>query len=655
MYKHQVKDREIEKELMFSNEYRSTFETEVIATSPEEFMLVRTKNPPMTRYKDNEECAVEQGDFTVGHEFWFYYKPENCSWHSNNVPTQYLHVADSLWKDHWQQMDMIGPRLKYTRSPQKLLDTDDFDVNIPDGQSPDLPLVGDFQNFDEKTFYHLLQLISARMGEDIEDYYKKIVLPGPTMKMVKDFLMGTHVNRKFIEDEEYRKKVLLAIGYFSEHVLGQLGLKITTNSWTSYTGDTVQVSRHAGDKMHFQRRETLGMFRYAMAVLKNEGDKCLLGMDEMDEPIERMDEPIEQGQLKFAEICRIINRINTDEDFVTKYYKSMFSEATLVPSTDSRSRYKTKFFPNAEDVILFEMNSGDDLFLFNLEKFDGGVSGTIMKSYFGSGEDSMQKSVVKVNMGEDGPNKDPRNDVMEVLMQALLFCETRSLEFGNFMQSHGYQYARIPKVLFGARMTIQTDTFNYIGMEALDITLFEFLDKLNNTPNKQMEAFISILIKICTTLEYMQSKFQFVHADLHTKNIMMKGSQPYIIDFGRASAMISGKYYNSHDDNKFTPTRSLDLIILLTTIYQLFSIRQPPPPMTELCKKLVYEPFWDKILSEDRRIVSRLTNAQKNVRFNLKLNNPLLIWHSLIMTLYSEDVQGITPLEIRAKLQHMIR
>jgi tRNA A-37 threonylcarbamoyl transferase component Bud32 len=362
------------------------------------------------------------------------------------------------------------------------------------------------------------------------------------------------------------------------------------------------------------------------------------------------DEPVEQ--LKFVDICRIIKEIYpsdiiSDEDLVEKYYKSMFPVAMKLPSSDNRvSQYGRLFLPKAQKIIMFTMNSGKDLFLYNPKVDKHGVSGLVMESSFGSGENSMQRSVVKLNKRN---STNLRTDIMEIFMQAMLFCEMRTIQFSNFMKDHGSHYARIPKILFGARFKTSTDRSNYIGMEALDVTLHDFLLDLHDTPNQQLMAFVSIMIAICTTLEYLQSEFKFVHGDMHTGNIMMKGSRPYIIDFGRANGIISGKYYSVDDKYEFEPTKSLDLIILLTHLH----IEKHSPEIMNVCKKLVYEPFWDNILSEDPRIVARLTEEQMHVRKNYQTFKYHWTWHSLIHELYSESVKGITPSEIREQLQKM--
>ena len=146
-------------------------------------------------------------------------------------------------------------------------------------------------------------------------------------------------------------------------------------------------------------------------------------------------------------------------------------------------------------------------------------------------------------------------------------------------------------------------------MELLDNTLDEILDNKKYTINDLEWA--SILFQICFGLSVAQKKFNFVHNDLHSSNIMFKNTQieylyfhihnkyykiptfgkiTKIIDFGRATFNVGNKlyfsdvfkkngdaegqysypYHHNVTKNKVKTNKSFDLARLSTTIVQHF-------------------------------------------------------------------------------------
>lgn len=147
-------------------------------------------------------------------------------------------------------------------------------------------------------------------------------------------------------------------------------------------------------------------------------------------------------------------------------------------------------------------------------------------------------------------------------------------------------------------------------LEKLDYTLDHYID---NSINKKISKYEwkSILFQICFGLAVGQRKFNFIHNDLHSSNIMFKeteleylyfkvfnkyykvptfGKITKIIDFGRATFKVNNKIYfsdvfkknedaggqytypyqNSLKNCKIPPNKSFDLSRLATTIIQRF-------------------------------------------------------------------------------------
>ena len=146
-------------------------------------------------------------------------------------------------------------------------------------------------------------------------------------------------------------------------------------------------------------------------------------------------------------------------------------------------------------------------------------------------------------------------------------------------------------------------------MELLDKTLDEVID--DKSYNISDIEWTSILFQICFGLSVAQKKFNFVHNDLHSSNIMFKNTQleylyfhinnryykiptfgktTKIIDFGRATFNVGSKlyfsdvfkkngdaegqysypYHNHVNKNKVKTNKSFDLARLSTTIVQHF-------------------------------------------------------------------------------------
>jgi serine/threonine protein kinase len=74
-----------------------------------------------------------------------------------------------------------------------------------------------------------------------------------------------------------------------------------------------------------------------------------------------------------------------------------------------------------------------------------------------------------------------------------------------------------------------------------------------------------ILHDISSILIDLHTKYQFVHNDLHTGNVMFNSNKPVLIDFGRASMVIDGTRYKCFDRGL---TESFDMLIYILCLVQ---------------------------------------------------------------------------------------
>ena len=131
--------------------------------------------------------------------------------------------------------------------------------------------------------------------------------------------------------------------------------------------------------------------------------------------------------------------------------------------------------------------------------------------------------------------------IKEMLIQAHLAC-------GHNSELEPLDSLLIPKIYFIAK----TKTNNYfIGSEKLDDDLYNFI-KSNINKNLKSNIVKDLIFKVSRTLLLLQEKCNFIHGDLHIKNIMYKGDinypdnlKWYIIDFGMACINIKNTETNS--------------------------------------------------------------------------------------------------------------
>ena len=146
----------------------------------------------------------------------------------------------------------------------------------------------------------------------------------------------------------------------------------------------------------------------------------------------------------------------------------------------------------------------------------------------------------------------------ETIIHNELFCGMR----GNWGKG-----ARIPKLEFMGTYDIVGKKYYLVGMEELEGTGLHTFKTPTTLFAKQIKS-------IATLLDKLQKKFQFMHRDLHTGNIMYKGEKIYIIDFGMSTMKIGGNWINRHAGvygpyDNFNPSHDLRMLTIVLLSDQL--------------------------------------------------------------------------------------
>ena len=211
-----------------------------------------------------------------------------------------------------------------------------------------------------------------------------------------------------------------------------------------------------------------------------------------------------------------------------------------------------KLFPRAakttagKSVLRGRYRFGDQTFSVQ-SLLGGGEYGRVMKGTFGT-----RPVVIKRNV-----DVELREDVNETIVQTRLHC---------FLRDKGYtqaDVARVPEAIFAAFVP---GFGRVLGMEGVESSL---LDRVERAPASSQVALLrDALLKVCRLLIVLQKEFRFMHGDLHGENVMTKGSDVYVIDFGMSSArfkreprMVTSERY---DGVRFHS--QLDLLTLITSL-----------------------------------------------------------------------------------------
>lgn len=257
------------------------------------------------------------------------------------------------------------------------------------------------------------------------------------------------------------------------------------------------------------------------------------------------------------DLCQIIETVGSHED-----RRRLFPQATkTTPGTSVlRGRYR---FLDQEFSVQSVLGKGE--------------YGRVMLGTFGP-RDVVLKRNVKVSM---------REDVNEVIMQTRLYCYLR-----DHHSSAASHMARIPETIFAAAVP---GFGRVLGMERMDVPLLAHVQK-TASPSAQVRVVRDALVKVCELLVVLQSRFSFMHGDLHGENVMVRGTdEVFLIDFGMASAkfdrhprtITSERYegvpYHPH----------LDLLTLITALREDLGLSKHNG-VAAWCGTLV-DPFWTTV------------------------------------------------------------
>ena len=211
-----------------------------------------------------------------------------------------------------------------------------------------------------------------------------------------------------------------------------------------------------------------------------------------------------------------------------------------------------------------------------------GASGRVYKGTFGS-----LAVAIKVN---DTRKVKRKTDEDELRMQLRLHCLLN--DEGALRHDAASPAAMVPKVLFAAQIP---RVGRGVGMERVDESM---LAMVLRTPNaEQIRALRRVLRALVRLLVFLQDRMQFMHGDLHAENVMMRGSDVFLIDFGMASVVEGGKKRFITDD-RYRNTgfnSSLDMLTLLTVLREDLALENHESA-ARWCHAFI-APFWDVVVS----------------------------------------------------------
>ena len=253
------------------------------------------------------------------------------------------------------------------------------------------------------------------------------------------------------------------------------------------------------------------------------------------------------------DLCQIIETVGSHED-----RRRLFPQATKTTPGTSVLRGRYRFLADQE----FSVQS----------VLGGGEYGRVMLGTFGP-RDVVLKRNVKVSM---------REDVNEVIMQTRLYCYLR-----DHPSSAASHMARIPETIFAAAVP---GFGRVLGMERMDVPLLAHVQE--TSASAQVRVVRDALVKVCELLVVLQDTFSFMHGDLHGENVMVRGDEVFLIDFGMASAKFDRQPRTITSDRyKGVPFHPhLDLLTLVTALREDLGLSKHDG-VAAWCGSFV-DPFW---------------------------------------------------------------
>lgn len=254
------------------------------------------------------------------------------------------------------------------------------------------------------------------------------------------------------------------------------------------------------------------------------------------------------------DLCTLVESVRSYRDYPTLFPRAR----KRTPGTSTRGTYDF-----AQDEARFSLG----------RVLGGGATGRIYEGTFG-----VRPVVVKVNQGVT-----LREDVNEALMQTRLYCH---------LLPNVDNVARVPETLFAATVP---HLGRVLGMARMDRSLLAHVGALT-TPRAQRAALYDALCQVARLLVILQNDLTFMHGDLHGENVMCRGRDIYVIDFGMATAR-----FDRHTPRMVTNDRyhrvpfhpHLDMLTLLTALREDLSLNGHAAAAA-WCGAYV-QPFWDTV------------------------------------------------------------
>ena len=286
----------------------------------------------------------------------------------------------------------------------------------------------------------------------------------------------------------------------------------------------------------------------------------------------------------------------------------------------SLHRYK---FSNAGSAMFVILNPSDT-------PIAQGMSGKVFLGQFGDGPASMQTCIIKQQKYSD-------DFVKELVIQTKLFCDLRRTG------GAGRGTATIPKPLFCAHAENST----FFGMSKAEASVGAYLKQirkdiialrahsaalatmdphskdfsdhrkkldeltvlypgLRSDPNAPgvLCAFIrDVFLQLCPLLAYLQDRFEFMHGDMHAKNVMITARpfRVYLIDFGYSSAALPGfaeriSACKRYRNKPFDP--SLDLLMNVESVAQGVGYADPSAALAHRMLMTINGGAWNRVLKQ---------------------------------------------------------
>lgn len=222
----------------------------------------------------------------------------------------------------------------------------------------------------------------------------------------------------------------------------------------------------------------------------------------------------------FAEACVLLNRLFSVVKLV-EAQGDLGALATVLPYAHGMS-------PVPKGALAF-FRVGDRA--FSLYKSLGdrkGAFGTVFGGFYERADGAHRPVVVKV-MGDEGVSR----SAQELVLQICAWCAS---DLGPAHEGDA-PLAHVTRVIF-ACLLAEEDSMRVdsvmIGMEPLDRSFGSWALH----PGTSWRDILQCLVRVAGLLDVLQERIEFMHRDLHTENVMMRGNTPYLIDFGYARCAI---------------------------------------------------------------------------------------------------------------------